>query len=262
MMNNEANDKINNGINNDIEFFIAYMKDVKNASENTLQSYKRDLKAMAMYFSEQDIEDVGRINGTSINSYILYMERIGKSAATISRNISSIKTFFRCMINNGRINREPTENLRTPQNEKKPTKTITSDEIEKIKSKIQGNNSKELRDRAMIGLMLDTGLKVSEITELKIADINMQYAYVTCHGRKKDKTVRFSDETLNVIKEYINYGRNEFLKCCKNEDDDINGTLFLNCFGRKMSRQGFWKMFKEYATLAEVENITTHAIHK
>ncbi len=247
---------MDNNIVNDIDFFMEYMKAVKNASENTLQSYRRDLMAMAKYFCEQDVENIERINGTNINSYIFYMEKQGKSAATISRSISSIKTFFRCMINNGRIRREPTENLHIPQNESKKTDAISKDDLVKIICQIGEEDSKALRDNAMLRLMLDTGIKVSEIIDIKLIDVNLEYTFVTCRGRKKDKTIRFGNDTLYILEKYITNGRKEFIK---NNDMD---QLFLNCFGRKMSRQGFWKIFKEHAFKAGVEGISTRALHK
>ena len=128
---------MDNNIVVNIDFFMEYMKKVKNASDNTLQSYKRDLNAMAKYFMEQGIEDVSKINGTNINSYILYMERLGKSAATIARNASAIKTFFRCMINNGAVKREPTENLQIPQNDRKKTEAISDENMNKILNQIK-----------------------------------------------------------------------------------------------------------------------------
>lgn len=243
-------------IANNIDFFINYMKTIKNASDNTLQSYRRDLNNMARYFIEQGIEDVAKINSTNINSYVLYLERQGKSSATIARTASSIKTFFRCMINNGVVKREPTENLQMPQNESKKTEAISDEDMTKIIAQIGEDDSKALRDCAMCTLMLDTGIKVSELIDIKKEDVNLQYAYITCHGRKKDKTIRFDNHTLSVLKRYIDNARMSFIK---GED---TGELFLNCFGMKMSRQGFWKMFKEYATLAGVENITTRALHR
>lgn len=247
---------MDNNIVVNIDFFMEYMKKVKNASDNTLQSYKRDLNAMAKYFMEQGIEDVSKINGTNINSYILYMERLGKSAATIARNASAIKTFFRCMINNGAVKREPTENLQIPQNDRKKTEAISDENMNKILNQISGDGNKELRDRAMLKLMMDTGIKVSEIIELKTEDVNLQYAYVTCHGRKKDKTIRFSKDTLCALDKYIGRARGSYIK---GED---TGELFLNRFGRKMSRQGFWKIFKDYANMATVDGVTTYAIHR
>lgn len=247
---------MDNNLISNIEFFMDYMKNTKNASDNTLQSYRRDLTAMARYFEEQGIGEVAKINGTNINSYILHMERQGKSAATISRNVSSIKTFFRCMINNGAVKREPTENLHTPRNDRKKTEAISDEDMLKIINQIGEEDSKALRDSVMCKLMLDTGIRVSELIEIKLIDVNLQYAYVTCHGRKKDKTIRFGSNTLKALERYINEARAGFVKT---ED---SGELFLNCFGRKMSRQGFWKMFKEYAALAGVVGVTTRALHK
>lgn len=245
-----------NNIEKNVEFFMSYLKNVKNSSENTLQSYRRDLLAMAKYFKEQGIEDVGRVNSTNINSYILYMERIGKSSATISRNVSSIKTFFRCMINNGKVMREPTENLHAPEIDRKKTEAISAEDLCKIVNQIGGDDSKALRDKAMFYLMLDTGIKVSELIDIKIKDVNLQYSYVTCHGRKKDKTIRFGNETQIILDKYIKCARASFVK------DESSQELFLNCFGKKMSRQGYWKIFKKYSDLAGIEGITVRAIHR
>ncbi len=241
-----------------IDFFLGYMKSNKNASDNTLQSYKRDLNAMAKYFMEQGLDDVSRINGTNINSYILYLERLGKSSATIARNVSSIKTFFRCMINYGQVKREPTENLQAPQNEGKKTEAISTDDMEKILLQIQGDGHKELRDRAMLKLLMDAGLKVSEVIDINVDDINIKYGFVTCHGRKKDKTIKFGADTGRALEAYMEAGRPRFVKP-KRADE---AALFLNCFGGKMTRQGFWKTYKEYVALSGVEGATTHAMHK
>lgn len=241
---------------NSISFFIEYLKKVKNASENTIQSYKRDLLMMAKYFDAQGVYDIRRINDTNINSYILYMEHQGKSAATISRNLSTIKTFFRCMINNGMIKKEPTENLRTPDVESKKTEAISTENMAKIVNEIGDNDHKGLRDRAMFSLMIDTGIKVSELIDIKLSDVNLKYSYVTCHCRKMDKTIRFGDDTLNILEKYINFARQWFIKIENTEE------LFLNCFGKKMSRQGFWKIFKEYAKQAGVEGVSTRALYK
>lgn len=248
----------NNNYCENIDLFIEYMKSTKNASDNTLQSYKRDLNNMANYFSEQGIDDISRINGTNINSYILYLEKNGKSAATIARNVSSIKTFFRCMINHGKIKREPTENVQAPQNDNKKTEALSEEEMNRIIVSISGDGPKELRDRAMIRLLMDAGLKVSEVLDIHISDINLQYGFVTCHGRKKDKTVKFSDDTSLLIRKYLDSGREKLVKQGKTDDD----SLFLNCFGKKMSRQGFWKTYKEYVALAGVADVTTHGMYK
>lgn len=241
-----------------IDMFLEYMKSSKNASENTLQSYKRDLNTMAKFFLEQGLDDVSRINGTSINSYILHLERLGKSSATIARNVSAIKTFFRCMINYGQIKREPTENLQAPQNDAKRTEAISADDMSKIISQIVGNGHKELRDRAMLTLLMDAGLKVSELIDINVSDINIKYGFVTCHGRKKDKTIKFSDGTGVVLQQYIDEGRHKFIKQGRTDES----ALFLNCFGRKMTRQGFWKTYKEYVSLAGLAGATTHGMHK
>lgn len=243
-------------MNTSIDFYMDYLKKVKNVSDNTLQSYKRDLMAMAKYFQEQGIDDVERISETKINSYILHMENMGKSAATISRSMSAIKTFFRCMINNGMVKKEPTENLHTPDIEKKKTEAISEEMMRRIIEQIGDHDEKALRDKTMISLMVDTCIKVSELVNIKINDINLKYGYLTCHCRKKDKTIRLEEDTLNVLKNYINNAREKFVKYEETEE------LFLNCFGKKMSRQGIWKILKEYAGRAGVDGVSARALRR
>ena len=241
-----------------ILFFINYLINVKRASKNTLECYKRDLEAMKEFFYSQGIVELDKVNATSINSYILYMEKQGKSPATIARNISSIKTFFRCMINNGYVKREPTENVNVPEIEKEKTrsKTISKAEIKKILDSIQGEDESAIRDRAMIQLLYDAELKVTQIINLKVDDVNLEYNYVTIHGAKKDKTVPFGWATNKELTTYGQMSRDCFIKV---EDE---GYLFMNCFGKQMTRQGFWKMFKKHVSNANIEGITTHSLHK
>ena len=241
-----------------ILFFINYLINVKRASKNTIECYKRDLEAMKEFFYSQGIVELDKVNATSINSYILYMEKQGKSPATIARNISSIKTFFRCMINNGYVKREPTENVNVPEVEKEKTrsKTITKAEIKKILDSIVEDDDNALRDRAMIQLLYDAELKVTQMINLKVDDINLDYNYVTIRGAKKAKTVPFGWATSKELTSYGQLARDNFIK---SEDE---GYLFMNCFGKQMTRQGFWKMFKKRLAVAKIEGITTHSLHK
>ncbi|MEE1517489.1 MAG: tyrosine-type recombinase/integrase [Lachnospiraceae bacterium] len=241
-----------------ILFFINYLMTVKRASKNTLECYRRDLEGMKEYFYSQGITDLEKITATSINSYVLYMEKQGKSPATIARTISSIKTFFRCMINNGYVKREPTENVNMPELEKEKTrsKTISKAEVKKILDSIKGEDEIALRDKAMIELLYDAELKVTQIINLKVDDVNLDYNYVTVHGAKKDKTLPFGWSVNKALMTYGQLGRDKFLK------DKDEGYLFMNCFGKQMTRQGFWKIFKKCIANAKIEGVTTHSLHK
>ena len=241
-----------------ILFFINYLMTVKRASKNTLECYRRDLEGMKEYFYSQGITELEKITATSINSYVLYMEKQGKSPATIARTISSIKTFFRCMINNGYVKREPTENVNMPELEKEKTrsKTISKAEVKKILDSIKGEDEIALRDKAMIELLYDAELKVTQIINLKVDDVNLDYNYVTVHGAKKDKTLPFGWSVNKALMTYGQLGRDKFLK------DKDEGYLFMNCFGKQMTRQGFWKIFKKCIANAKIEGVTTHSLHK
>lgn len=239
-----------------IEDFIEYITKVKKASINTIQSYRRDLVKMSMFMEEHGINEPGRITVTNINAYILYLEKKGLSTATISRNIASMKTYFHYLMNNKLIDYEPVEFLKAPAIEKKNPVILTISEVDRLLSQPCGNSSKEVRDRAMIELLYATGIRVTELINLRIEDVNLQMNYILCHSNtKKDRVVPFGKTAKKSIQIYLDEYRKEFIK-----GDDCQ-YLFLNCQGNQMSRQGFWKIIKSYGEMAGINaEITPHVI--
>lgn len=235
-----------------IQEFLGYMVKVKGVSNNTVSSYRRDLVYMSKFFEQQGILEVSKISSTNVNSYILFLEKEGKSPASISRNISSMKTFYRYLINRGEITSEPTENVCVPKVEKKVPGAISVDIIEKLVKSPVGNDPKALRDKAMLELLYATGMRVTELISLKVEDINFDMRFVVLHNTKKDRIIPFSTKTKNTLVKYITNGRDKLA-------DANTKELFVNCFGKSMSRQGFWKIIKDYAEMAGVnDKISPH----
>ncbi len=239
----------------EIEKFILYMHREKHTSENTELSYERDLKKLCQFLAEQDIETVEQVNATVLNAYILYLEKIGRKASTISRNIASMKAFFHYLSREDMIEQDPSENLKAPKIEKKLPEILTIEETERLLEQPSGTSPKELRDRAMLELLYATGIRVSELIHLKMSEINLSLEFVTCKDAHKERVVPFGNTARDAICAYLENGR-PFLVA-----DDTCELLFTNCSGKEMSRQGFWKLIKYYGAMAGIEaDITPHTL--
>ena len=239
---------------NSVEDFLIYVKESKKMSENTVVSYRRDLKGMLSYFEKQGIESLEKVTSTNINSYILFLEKNGKSPASISRSISSMRAYFRYLLIHGVIKGEPTEKITMPKVEKKVPSVITAGQIEDIIKVANGSDPKSIRDRAMLELLYATGMRVSELISLNVDDINLQLSYVICRNAKKERVIPFGNKAKQSLSKYLSKARPALMQ-------DNNMFLFVNCFGKQMSRQGFWKIIKEYANKAGIkEEISPHTI--
>lgn len=239
----------------EIEAFIAYLVNIKKSSKNTVVSYRRDLLQLQEYLEQQGITEVSKVTKTSLNSYILYLERQGKATTTISRVLASIKSFFHYELNEGKIRRDPAELLKTPKIEKKVPVILTVDEVSRFLQQPDGDSSKEVRDKAMLELLYATGIRVSELIGLQVADINLQVGFITCHDGQKERMIPFGKAASQSLKTYLEHARGSLLK------GNDSPWLFTNCSGKPMSRQGFWKIVKYYGEKAGINvDITPHTL--
>lgn len=239
----------------EINNFISYLHDVKDTSENTEVSYRRDLNKMTDYFKEQGIFDITKVNSTNLNSYMIHLEKEGKAPSTISRNIASIKAFFNYLFQVGEIKKEPTDLLRPPKVVKKLPEILTVEEVDSLLNQPKGKTSKDCRDKAMLELLYATGIRVTELIHLKVTDVNMQLSYITCHDSCSERVIPFGREAKHALSKYMYEARDSMLK---NSDND---SLFVNCLGKPMSRQGFWKLIKFYGAKAGIKaDITPHSL--
>ena len=239
----------------EIDIFIKYLQEVKKMSRNTVLSYHRDLLQMASYMGERGITEAGKVTKTSLTSYILFMEKEGKATTTISRMLASMKAFFHYEFSEGKIRRNPAELVHAPKIEKKAPVILSVEEVTSLLKQPSGRSSKEIRDKAMLELLYATGIRVSELTSLKLTDINMNIGFITCRDGGKDRTIPFSRVAKGAMEDYIENARSELTR--KKESD----WLFVNCNGGQMIRQGFWKIIKFYGDKAGIESdITPHTL--
>ena len=237
------------------EEFITYLREVKKTSRNTELSYKRDLVKLENYLAGQGISDVTKVSVTTLQSYILYMERSGFASATVSRNIASIKAFFHFLFRKGYIKEDISEDLKAPKIEKKLPEILTTEEVNRLLEQPRGASPKDLRDRAMLELLYATGIRVSELISLNMSDVNLQVGYIMCRDARKERVVPFGAPAKRALGEYIKNARPMMIA------DQSSDVLFTNCSGQPMSRQGFWKLVKYYARKAGItSDITPHTL--
>ncbi len=232
-----------------------YIQNIKKMSGNTQVSYGRDLKKMQEYFYQQNIQRIEEITETNLNSYMLYLEKSHKASSTVSRNVASIRAFFQFLQKEHRIDTDPTENLKPPKIEKKLPQILSMEEVELLLEQPSAKNAKGLRDKAMLELLYATGIRVSELIHLELKDINLSIDYIICREAEKERIVPFGRAAKKALQSYYEQGREKLLK------GQESSYVFINCSGKPMSRQGFWKILKSYASLAGIEkDITPHTL--
>lgn len=236
-----------------IRGYIQYLNSHRDASHNTQISYERDLRKLTEFLLSQGIDNVCDVNETTLNSYILFLEKEGKAPATVSRSIASVKGFFEYCRKMGLISNDPAEMLKPPKVERKFPEILSVEEMQKLMEAPDLQSDKGIRDRAMLEVLYATGIRVSELLSLKMEDLNTSMDYLVCHEKAKDRIIPYGASAKQAINLYLDSTRERMIGGKESE------YLFVNCSGKPMSRQGFWKLIKFYKDKAEIEKeITPH----
>lgn len=237
-----------------IEAFLDYIKNEKRASENTCLSYRRDLKKLQGFLEGEGIREVERVTPTSLRSYVMWLEDENLSPASISRNVASMHAFFRYAVRKRWVDTDPSEVLKAPKVEKKLPTILTGEEMERLMSEPGLDHPKEIRDQAMLRLLGSTGLRVSEMMNLKVEDVNLNQRYLTCREGRTTRIVPFGERTAKVLRLYLEQSRPVYAR------EEVE-ELFTNCAGGSLSRQGFWKLIKSYGERAGIKKeLTPHTL--
>lgn len=240
---------------NHIDAFILYLHNMKKTSANTEMSYRRDLYKVQVFMENKGIGDISDITKKDLDDYVADLEKQNFKAATISRNIASIKAFYHYLVGEGIVTEDISEDLKAPKIEKKIPEILTTDEVIRLLNQPKGDSPKEIRDKAMLELLYATGIRVTELITLKLSDVNMQMGYIVCRDSNKERIIPFGREAKAALVKYLDKTRASML--IDNEGD----LLFSNCSGQSMSRQGFWKLIKYYAKKADIQaDITPHTL--
>ena len=237
-----------------LKYFFDFLENDKKLSDNTLQSYKRDLKQFKRYIEACEI-NYNHVKEEDIKDYIKELQEEGKKASSISRCIASIRSFYQFVLKRKKIKVDPTANIQSPKIEKRVPSVLTSKEVELLLDQPKDVDLKGTRDKAMLEFAYATGMRVTEIISLNIDDVNLEEGYVTCKTGNKQRTIPLGTMSLNALKEYVDDARDVLIK---NDDEK---ALFVNVNGGRLTRQGFWKIIKYYKEQAHIEkDITPHVL--
>ena len=237
-----------------IESFLEFIQNDKKLSDNTLQSYRRDILQYEKYVEENNI-NYAKVKQEDIKDYLNYLQDMNKKSSTISRNLASIRLFYQYSLKNKKVKNDPTEGIQSPKIEKRVPSILTSQEVSLLLDQPKNVDLKGIRDKAMLEFAYATGMRVTEIISLNVSDVNLEESYVVCHSREKQRNIPLGSLSLKALKEYMEEARPVLIK---NENEK---ALFVNINGQRLTRQGFWKIVKYYKEQAHItKDITPHVL--
>ena len=236
-----------------IKLFLEFLQNEKKLSDNTLQSYKRDIIQYQNYIEENQI-NYTKVSKEDIKTYLNYLKKVGKKSSTISRNLASIRSFYQFLIRNRKIKNDPTEDVQSPKVEKRIPSVLTAQEVELLLEQPKDVDLKGTRDKAMLEFAYATGMRVTEIINLNIENVNIEEGYVICRTGAKQRNIPLGSLSLSALKEYIEDARPILIK------NEREKALFVNVNGKRLTRQGFWKIVKYYKEQAHIDKDITPGV--
>lgn len=238
-----------------IEDFVYFMDSTKHKSYNTIQSYKRDISQYITYLNTTGINDITKTTRTTVLTYLIKLQEQGKATSTVLRTLASLKSYYLFITDSGNKMENPTKNLEAPHVEKKLPQILTTAEIDKLLEQPSLSEPKGIRDKAMLELLYATGIRVSELINLKLGDVNIPLGFIRCTSSKKERFIPIGNISKSAVVRYIDKARPRMIS---SENEDL---LFVNCNGSHLSRQGFWKIIKQYGKDANIStDITPHTL--
>lgn len=237
-----------------VKLFLEFLQNDKKVSDNTLQSYRRDIVYYNKYLDENKI-NYAKVKEADIKEYLNHLQEVGKKSSTISRNLASIRSFYQFLVRNKKAKEDPTNNIQSPKVEKKAPSVLTAQEVELLLDQPKDVDLKGTRDKAMLEFAYATGMRVTEIISLNMENVNLEEGYVTCKTGSKERNIPLGTMSLKALKEYVEEARPVLIR------DESVKALFVNINGQRLTRQGFWKIVKFYKEQAHItKDITPHVL--
>ena len=238
-----------------IQAYENYLSKVKQASSNTISSYMRDIRQFSQWLRAAEDIDVIDASQLNISTFLAHLEAEGRTPATMSRCLASLKNFYAYVVSTGFLEKTPVTEIHVNRGEKKLPQILTGREIELLLAQPACVDAKGFRDKAMLEVMYATGIRVTELINLDIDDVNIEQGIVKCSGAKKTRVIPLYPAALKALSVYIRDVRDSMLAAPSER------ALFVNIGGARMSRQGFWKILKHYQSTAHIEKeITPHTL--
>ena len=239
-----------------IHAYENYLTKVKQASSNTVSSYMRDVRQFSEWLSQSEGPDILDVTQVNISDYLTYLQEKGKSGATASRTLASLKNFYAYLVSSGFLEESPvTTQIHVERGEKKLPQILTGKEVELLLAQPACVDPKGYRDKAMLEVMYATGIRVTELIDLNVEDLNLELGIIKCRSAKKSRVIPLYPAALRALTVYLRDVRPVMV------EGPSENALFVNISGGRMSRQGFWKILKFYQTKAGIEKeITPHTL--
>lgn len=239
-----------------IHAYENYLSKVKQASDNTVSSYMRDIRQFSEWLQSSGETDILSVTQLNISEYLYDLQNQGRSGATVSRVLASLKNFFAYLVSTGFLESSPvTSDIHVDRGEKKLPQILTGREVELLLAQPSSGDAKGLRDKAMLEVMYATGIRVTELIDLNVEDVNLELGILKCASAKKSRSIPLYPAALRALSVYIKEVRITMVA------DPAEKALFVNVGGSRMSRQGFWKILKFYQAKAGIEKeITPHTL--
>lgn len=236
--------------------FIRYLEAEKGLAFNTVESYSRDLRQYRTYLQDGGNATLEGATASTVASYMAFLKKQGRSPATIARRLAALKAFYRYLVRTNRLEKDPTLDLEAPKLVKSLPRVLTIKETEALLNQPNPMTPAGLRDRAMLELLYATGVRVSELTSLDVDDVALDMGFLRCTGKgSKERIVPIGSAAIHALREYLHQGRPRLVVIVDEK------ALFVNHHGRRLTRQGFWKILKKYAAMARVhKEITPHTL--
>jgi len=235
--------------------FQDYLAEVKHSSKNTVSSYICDINQFASFLGIHGGAQLTEATRDDVLQYLSWLKNQGKSAATVSRSVASLKCFYNHLLSVGQIKETPVTDIALEKAVKKLPQILTSKEVELLLEQPQCTDMKGFRDRAMLELLYATGIRVTELISLDVSDLNLAAGFIKCRSRDKERLIPLYPAAVKAIKDYVQNVRDQMIAY----PDET--ALFVNMNGERMSRQGFWKIIKYYQNKAGIEkDITPHTL--
>ena len=238
-----------------LELFENYLKNEKKVSLNTLSSYLRDIRQLGEYLDSRTEDTIVTATEKELGDYVEFLKAKGKSVSTVSRSIASIKCLYSTLCIKQVITKSPANKLVPEKSKPKLPEILTNREVELLLDQPKCVDAKGFRDKAMLELLYATGIRVTELIDLNINDVNLAGGVIRCHSRNKERFIPMYHAAVNALSDYISLVRPNMIAVPDEQ------SLFVNVSGERMSRQGFWKILKHYQKSAGIEkDITPHTL--
>ncbi len=242
--------KLNENLIND---FIDYLRFERRLSKNTIVSYQRDLEKYRFFLNRSKIKEILNVSNDQILYFLEFLYKT-QNSSSVSRILSTLRTFYKYLVRDGKIQKNPFSSIKNPKLPKKILEILDEQEVKKFLESIPSSSYLELRDKAMFELLYSCGMRVSEIVDLKLSDIDFDEGLIRFIGKgNKERITPIGDTAKDCLEKYIRAARYNLERERKSEN------VFLNRNGQKITRQGFWKILKKYAGKVNIsKNLYPH----